>query len=76
MVIKAKLPMDMLELRKEQKLCDLMVYFERPDLPMFENLLYTQFFKDWDYSYTLPARFGPLGKIAYCQNNHCYYLKC
>jgi hypothetical protein len=70
MVIKAKLPGDVMELRKEQKLCDLMVYFERPDLYMFADMTYTQFFKDWDYSYTLPARFDPLGKYRLLSNHY------
>ena len=56
MHIKAKLPSQLLLLQNEQKLCDLLVYLERPQTIEFEEMLYTDFFKTWKYGYKLPAK--------------------
>jgi hypothetical protein len=54
--IKPKLPLQILLIQREHKLCDLMVYLERPQTDQFVNLLYTEFFKYWKYGYKIPAK--------------------
>ena len=56
--IKVKLPQQLLMIQNEQKLCDLLVYLARPQTVEFEQMLHTEFFKDWKYGYesTIPAR--------------------
>jgi hypothetical protein len=61
-IIKVKLPAHLLALEQEQTLCDLSVYFARPQICRFENLKYAEFYKEWDYSYKKPARFNRLGQ--------------
>jgi hypothetical protein len=57
MLIKVKLPAHLVALEADQLLCDLSVYFARPQLNIFKDLKYKEFFKDWDYSYQKPKRF-------------------
>jgi hypothetical protein len=57
LTIKVKSEQDVIDLRNDGKLCDLAVYFDRPDIYQFKNLKFTEFFKTWDYSYTRPARY-------------------
>ena len=46
---------DVIDLQSEGKLCDLIVYFGRPiENVQFDNLKYTEFYKIWDYSLTVP----------------------
>ena len=56
--IKVKLPAQLLLIQNDQKLCDLLVYLARPQTVQFEQMLYTEFFKEWKYGYetTIPAR--------------------
>jgi hypothetical protein len=56
--IKIKTPEHLMHIEHEQKLCDLSVYFARPQEQPFEDLKYTEFCKYWDYSCKLPARFS------------------
>jgi hypothetical protein len=58
LTIKVKSENDIIELRSDGKLCDLAVYFNRPvDNPEFDNLKYTEFFKTWDFSFTVLKRY-------------------
>ena len=47
--IKPKLPQQVLELRSDQKWCDLQIYFDRPRTDQFRDILFTEFFKYWRY---------------------------
>ena len=49
--VKVKLPAQLLLIQNEQKLCDLLVYLARPQTVEFEQMLYTEFFKEWKYGY-------------------------
>jgi hypothetical protein len=50
-LIKAKLPYQVDNLAYENQVCDLMVYFARPDdVPELDNLTYTEFFALYDYA--------------------------
>jgi hypothetical protein len=55
--IKVKLPSQIQFLRSKNQVCDLEVYFCRPQLPQFDDMKYTTFFKEWDYNKKIPARF-------------------
>jgi hypothetical protein len=58
LTIKVKSEQDVIDLRSDGKLCDLAVYFNRPvENRQFDNLKYTEFFKIWDYSFSVPKRF-------------------
>ena len=54
-LIKPKLPNHVNEICKEGKLCDLEVYFRRPEC--LENLIYTDFFEMYDYGYSYPKKY-------------------
>jgi energy-coupling factor transporter ATP-binding protein EcfA2 len=56
-LIRVMLEEDMIDILSKQKLCDLAVYFERPHHDNFAEMLFTQFYKEWDYSYKLPSRY-------------------
>jgi hypothetical protein len=55
-LIKTKLPNQLLLLQQEQKICDLIVYLERPQSEQFRNMLYTEFNKFWKYGKVIPAK--------------------
>jgi hypothetical protein len=54
--IKPKLPSQLIEIQSEQKLCDLLVYLERPQTAQFSELKFTEFFQEWKYGYKIPTK--------------------
>jgi hypothetical protein len=54
--IKPKLPSQLIAIQSEQKLCDLLVYLERPQTAQFSELKFTEFFQEWKYGYKIPTK--------------------
>ena len=54
-LIKVKLPDHVMAITGEGKMCDLEIYFRRP--LCFKDLKYTEFFDQYDYSYTYPKKY-------------------
>jgi hypothetical protein len=48
---------------EDGKVCDMGLYFCRPDTDLFRNMKYTELFAKWDFNYTLPIRFRPGGVL-------------
>lgn len=55
--IKVKTQQEMTSILALQNNCDLAIYFARPQIPLFANMLYTDFFKTWMYANTPPKKF-------------------
>jgi hypothetical protein len=51
-LVKAKMPIYLIELDEEGKLCDLLVYFSRRDSE--REVVFTKWFDEWEYSFKPP----------------------
>jgi hypothetical protein len=70
-LVKPKLPSVVDFFSKDDKTCDMALYFARPLTPQFVDLKYTDFFCLWDISKSLPVRFKPRGKLH--DRTDCYF---
>ncbi len=61
-LIKAKLPTVVSALLKDEKMCDMQVYFSRPHNIDFVALKYCEFFHHWDYGYQYPKCFKDINE--------------
>ena len=53
-ILKIKLPQNALAIQQAEKICDLTMYFLRPNISMFDGLKYTEFFNQYVYNTKLP----------------------